>query len=346
MNQTVKQINTERYEEFFYSSRIVQVHPTLRCNLACKHCYSSSLPAYRNALNVSELNRFLQYAYDEGYNVVSVSGGEPFIYRDLQELFRFTKKIGFTNVVASNGMLLGSEKSKQILEYVDLIAVSIDGKSELHNKIRGSEKAFDKMLSGVEIIKTKNIPFGFIHTVTNESWDSLLWLGEFAQNNGAKLLQLHPLEMYGRAVSEMQEYSLDQTLLHKIFFLATYLKSKYEPEIFVQLDFLHREYIREFPQSVNVISSSTANKRLSEIINSIIIDENGDVLPVGYGFSKKYQIGSIRDANNIKNIFADFTSTKLNGLLALFEQAYDQIISNEEIDLVNWNELIIKMSND
>jgi len=345
MNQTIKQMNTERYEEFFYSSRIVQVHPTLRCNLACKHCYSSSLPAYRDALNVSELNRFLEYAYDEGYNIVSVSGGEPFIYGELKELFQFTKKIGFTNVVASNGMLLGSEKSKQILDYVDLIAVSIDGKPELHNKIRGSEKAFDKMLSGVEIIKTKNIPFGFIHSITNESWDSLLWLGEFAQDNGAKLLQLHPLEMYGRAVNEMPDYALDQTLLHKIFFLATYLKSKYEPEIFIQLDFLHREYIREFPQSVNVISNSTADKQLSEIINSIIIDENGDVLPVGYGFSKKYQIGSIRNTNNIKNMFADFTATKLNKLLALFEQAYNQIISDQEIDLVNWNELIIKMSN-
>ena len=345
MSQTTQQQKVERYEDYFYSARIVHIHPTLRCNLACKHCYSSSLPAYKNALDVSELKRFLQYAFEQGYNVVSVSGGEPFIYQDLKELLRFTKELGFKNGVASNGMLLGSEKSKQVLDFVDVIAFSIDGKPDLHNKIRGSEKAFDKMLSGVEIARQRNIAFGFIHTITNESWDSLLWLGEFAQDKGSKLLQLHPLEMYGRAISEMREYALEQTLLHKIFLLTSYLKSKYEPEILIQLDCLHKDYIKEFPQSVNIPSSPTTSKKLSEIINTIIVDENGDVLPVGYGFSKKYLIGSIHNTKNKKDMFAEFKTTKLPGLIALFEQAYNKITDSEEIDLVNWNELIIKMSN-
>ena len=345
MDRTTEETNPERFEDFFYSSRIVQVHPTLHCNLACKHCYSSSLPAYRDALDVSQLKRFLQYARDEGFNVVSLSGGEPFIYRDLKELFQFTREIGFTNVVASNGMLLSSERAQAILDYVDLIAISIDGEPEMHNEIRGSRKAFDKMLSGVETVRQKNIPFGFIHTVTAQSWDKLLWLGEFAQEKGARLLQLHPLEMYGRATREMQEYTLDQLLLHKIFILASYLKSKYEPDIFIQLDFLHRDYIKEFPQSVNVVSASRAEKRLSEIINSIIVDENGDILPVAYGFSNKYKIGSIKNNGGSGDMFAEFKTTKLPELIALFERVYNQIINDEETDLINWNELIVKISN-
>ena len=60
----------------------IQIHPTRKCNLSCLHCYSSSGPAYKEMLNVEALKIFLEYAYRNGFNNISVSGGEPFLYND------------------------------------------------------------------------------------------------------------------------------------------------------------------------------------------------------------------------------------------------------------------------
>ncbi len=50
-------------------------------------------------------------------------------------------------------MLLKSDKAKRILKYLDLVAVSIDGKEAFHDAIRGQQRAFKKMLEGVEVLK-------------------------------------------------------------------------------------------------------------------------------------------------------------------------------------------------
>lgn len=345
MNQSIHPETTKQCGTGNLRSRIVHIHPTLQCNLSCKHCYSGSLPSHTRSLDIGDLKQFLQAAFREGYNTVSVSGGEPFLYKNLGELLQFTKQTGFKNVVASNGMLLDRKASMRILDSIDVIALSIDGKPELHNKIRCSERAFKKLLDGIEVIKSKDLSFGFIHTVTNQSWDSILWLAEFAHQHGAKLLQLHPLEMHGRAVNEMQGFGLDQTTLHKVFLLAAYLKSKYEPGMFIQLDLLHKEYIKAMPQSVNVRSDSYSETNLSGALDTIVVDEHGDIVPVGYGFSKKYRIGNIRPANNgYEHMFRQYLHNTSSLLNDLFEKAYQKIIHNEKNDLVNWNELIIRWS--
>ena len=261
--------------------RTIQIHPTRKCNLSCLHCYSSSAPHLKNELNINALKKFLPYAFEHGFNNISISGGEPFMYSGLEELLIFSKSLGFQNTVASNGMLLHSEKNKRILNYIDLIAISVDGPKNLHDYIRGQKGAFDKMLKGVDLLKEIKKPFGFIHTVTPESWKSLLWLGEFAHKHDARLLQLHPLEMYGRALEELSHMGIDDTLAHQTFILANYLRSKYAETMVVQLDLLHREYLESFPQTVNTFTRQCISKRkISDIFDSIIIEETGRLLPL------------------------------------------------------------------
>ena len=55
----------------------VQIHPTLRCNLLCMHCYSNSGPHARAELPVAAVCQTIVDASALGYEVVSWSGGEP-----------------------------------------------------------------------------------------------------------------------------------------------------------------------------------------------------------------------------------------------------------------------------
>lgn len=325
--------------------RTIQIHPTRKCNLSCLHCYSGSSPGMKEMLDIDALKRFLAMAFENGFNNISVSGGEPFLYTHLEELFKFTRSLGYQNTMASNGMLLPSERNQRILEYVDLIALSIDGKPALHDYIRGQKGAFDKMMKGVEVLRRLQKPFGFIHTVTPQSWNSLLWLGDFAYDNGAKLLQLHPLEMHGRAVEMLASQGVDDTLAHQAFILASYLRSKFNNKMVVQADLLHRDYLETFPETVNTFERNRAGEmvRLSDLFDTMIVEETGRILPVAYGFNPAFTIGNVYQLS--AGMFDDFITAKLPGIKTVFYETFSKILLDKETDIVNWNELLVNESN-
>ena len=336
-----------RKYNFLDGFRVIHLHPSLKCNLTCKHCYSSSSPSHHNELDTKDIISFLKYAFDYGFNALSISGGEPFLYSGLEDVFTESKNLGYKNLVASNGMLLKSERAKRILQKIDLIAISLDGDQQLHDEIRNLHGAYSKMLEGLDVLADSNIDFGFIHTLTPRSWDLLPWLGEFAHEKKAKLLQLHPIELYGRAVKEFNLNGLNQEFLHKVFIFGNFMKSKYHPDLLVQLDFLHQDYINEYPEIVNYFGPDfKVNKsNFATALKTIVVNEKGDIIPISYGFSDSYKIGNIKDSFYESNMFERYFSDKWNPLYQLLEDTFNNILNDKENDLVAWTELIVKNSN-
>jgi MoaA/NifB/PqqE/SkfB family radical SAM enzyme len=335
--------NTERDDLAIVPFRTIQIHPSRKCNLSCLHCYSSSGPGFKNMLDLTALKKFLIYAKKHGFNNLSISGGEPFLYDKLEELFIFSKTLGYQNTMVSNGMLLPAERNKRILQNVDLIAISIDGRPKLHDHIRGQKGAFDKMMKGVQVLQSLQKTFGFIHTITPESWSDLIRLAAFAHENGAKLLQLHPLEIHGRAVDKLSGLIIDDTFGHQAFIMANYLRSKYEGKMAVQLDLSHRDYLASFPSVVNTFERNCAKKgRLSDLLDTIIVEDTGRILPVAYGFDPKFTIGNVYDFTD--TLFDKFIAEKIPALKMLFSETLNKILADKETDIVNWNELLVNES--
>ncbi|MFC0184680.1 Radical SAM superfamily enzyme, MoaA/NifB/PqqE/SkfB family [Pseudarcicella hirudinis] len=327
------------------SFRTIQIHPTLRCNLLCKHCYSSSSPVFKTGLESERLLRFIQYAERKGFNAISLSGGEPLMYRELDKVVQFAKSLGMRTGMVSNGMLLGSEFAGKVLESVDIVAISIDGEPEWHDYMRGQKGAFQHTLRGIEILRNLHKPFGFIHTITSKSWESLIWLADFAVSQGARLLHLHPVENSGRASTEMSDYMLNDTIRYKIFILTEYLRNKYSCRLEIQLDLSHRDYIKENPEVVrfyNPDNSSLAD-RLEKSMNNIVVDEKGDIYPISYGISSKFRIGSIYQ-RSFEGMFERFLEEKGRYLDTLLSRTYDMIVHDESVDMVSWGEMIVEQS--
>jgi organic radical activating enzyme len=224
-------------------SRIIQIHPTLRCNLFCKHCYSSSAPEKKEGLPSGALVNILEQAVPLGYNVVSLSGGEPFLYNELEQLVTTSRSLGYFNSVTTNGMLLRSQRAGRILRQLDLVAVSVDGKQEAHDLMRGQQGAYASMLDGLDVLKDSVEKFGLIHTLLPDSWQILSWLTDFALEHKASLLHLHPLELSGRATQNFGGLRFTPTDLYRVYIAHYYLKTFSEPELFIQLDLLHRDNI-------------------------------------------------------------------------------------------------------
>src|SRR4051812_15599219 len=140
-------------------SRIVQIHPTRRCNLRCLHCYSSSGPEERDQLDLSLLLPAVDDAAAAGYSVVGVSGGEPLMYRPLKELLAHARMRGMRTTVTTNGMLLDERRVDAIRDVTCVLAVSLDGMPTSHNTMRANPRAFDVMAGNLERVRLAGIPF-------------------------------------------------------------------------------------------------------------------------------------------------------------------------------------------
>ena len=342
--------NTDMIDETISSCelpvyRIVQIHPTLRCNLKCAHCYSSSLPGNQEYLSVEAILRFLAFAKEQGFNVVSMSGGEPFLYPGLGDLLQETQAMGYQNNVATNAMLLAAEGKRHWLNFIDIIAVSVDGPPDIHDEIRKQPGAFNKMLKGLEAIKTVKDNFGFIHTITNRTEEYLLWLVQFALDHQAKLLQLHPLELSGRAAIEMRHMLPSQDALEKIYLTCFLLKEEIEEDLFIQLDSFHHDFIIEFPELIyagkqQVIHNSS---KLADCFRQIVITENGDIQPVGYGMNASYKIGNIFNPD-YQEMLEEYYNNIYPRTQLLFAEVFEKIKTGSEV-MINWNSKLHRLSN-
>lgn len=327
-------------------SRIVQIHPTLNCNLACKHCYSSSAPGLKEGLDVAPLLNFLEQAREVGYNVVSMSGGEPFIYKSLEELVSQTRTMGYFNSVTSNGMLVTNAKVDKILRHLDLIAISIDGKEEFHDSMRSRKGAFNKMLIGLEVVKDSMEHYGFIHTLLPDSWKILSWLAEFAVGHKASLLHLHPIEISGRAKQSFGDLAFTPIDFHKIYIAHHYLSTFYEKEIFIQLDLLHKDNIVDNPNFAfhQSCTPEFSFEGFSSIFKELIIDDKGCIYPIAYGCSPFFKIGDIHSNEKLANMIERFMSEKIKYVIEMFNKTYFDIINDEEFEIFNWSERVIANS--
>src|SRR3569832_597215 len=100
------------------NTRVVQIHPTRRCNLRCLHCNSSSSPDERGMLDKELLLGAVSDAAHADYNRASISGGEPLMYTNLVSLLAHARTCGLRTAIATFGLLLDARRVDAIAEGV------------------------------------------------------------------------------------------------------------------------------------------------------------------------------------------------------------------------------------
>jgi MoaA/NifB/PqqE/SkfB family radical SAM enzyme len=321
--------------------RILQIHPTLRCNLQCEHCYSSSGPWAREELDRDVVYNVLSDAARMGYQVLSVSGGEPFLYRGLSDVLRRAHELGMRTTVTTNGYFLDPRHIEPLLDCLDVLAISLDGPPEIHNRIRASPLAFDRLCAGLEHLRASALNFGFIHTLTRESWIHLLWLADFAAENGARLLQLHPLELAGRAEQSLKEFAPADDVLSKVYLLSVALAGKYSGVMTIQTDLLHREQILADPELVyaGAAKDDWEHAVPALLLGVVVLEPDGAVVPLTYGFSRRYRICNAKEQTLVA-AWPDFLQDTYPSLWRLCHDVFEELVAPGAQPLFNWHEQI------
>jgi pyruvate-formate lyase-activating enzyme len=279
-----------------------------------------------------------------GYQVVSFSGGEPFLYSGLREALRHAKSLGLRTTVTTNGYFLQPRRLESLHDLVDVLAVSLDGPPELHNRLRGSPKAFDRLCAGLKNLRASGMNFGFIHTLTHQTWEHLLWIAEFATESGARLLQLHPLEMAGRGEG-LGALCAEEDGLAKAYLVATALAAKYSGSMTVQVDLLHREQVLRFPGIVYADDLSGDQDAIApaDLLGLIVMEADGAIVPISYGFSRRYQICSLKK-QRLEQSWQSFLNEGYPEFRRLCRELFEELVSPNQQPLFNWHERVVARS--
>jgi len=136
----------------------IHVFITHKCNLHCPYCYVSAGKPLKNELSVNEWkDAFLKISEVAPNSEITFSGGEPLTKEGILDILQFTKELGFTNILFTNGVLIDKNNIKYIKKSVSLIQISLDGlSSATHDKLRG-EGTFDKIIKNINLIKSYSI---------------------------------------------------------------------------------------------------------------------------------------------------------------------------------------------
>ena len=186
----------------------VVYEPTLLCNLHCSFCYVADIlnpDDWRSKeLSLDELDRIFGAGGVKSFNI---TGGEPFVRKNLLEIFDLLKSKGMRcDYITTNGTVIKEDRAEALADltkagFLKHISVSIDGPPEFHDDVRGQRGAFQKAADNIQLLRRVYATRGIAAPV---SINTTLTSGN-----------LHLLE---RVVDEAEKLDVDLVGLNQLMF--------------------------------------------------------------------------------------------------------------------------------
>lgn len=161
------------------------------CNLNCIYCFNKARRYERmrktngQKLNISKTCSLLKEFKELGGNTVVFTGGEPMLREDFCELLREVGKIGLNVQVITNGTMLNRVCIDKIVNFIDVLNISIDSIDDKELSIlwgRKSNELLGGLFCGLEKLKdmmNKNVTsvrINIMPVVTKINYSSLITL--------------------------------------------------------------------------------------------------------------------------------------------------------------------------
>ena len=126
---------------------------TNRCNLNCLHCHQDSSPTSSCLeLTTSQVFKVIDNMSDAGVAILTFSGGEPLLRRDIYDAIERANDKGMLCTIASNGTLITPKVAKKIAKAgIKRVEIGLDGaRAETHDFLRNRPGSFKATIEGIK----------------------------------------------------------------------------------------------------------------------------------------------------------------------------------------------------
>jgi MoaA/NifB/PqqE/SkfB family radical SAM enzyme len=257
------------------------------------------------------------------------------MYRPLRSLLAHARSRGMRTLVTTNGTLNDHHHLEPIVGPLDLLAMSLDGPPDEHDLMRARTGAFAAMVAGLEIVREYGIPFGFLFTLTQHNVHLVEWAATFAIEQGAALLQIHPLEATGRATG-MSESVPDGREGAYALLEAQRLRKQVGGRLRIHVDLASRQTL----VAVAALSAGEAPDEqdpvpLGQLLSPLVVEPDGRCVPLDYGFPDSYSLGNVNQ-HRLRDLAQTWRLQKMASFQQRCRDVAAQLSTQESTVATNW----------
>jgi radical SAM protein with 4Fe4S-binding SPASM domain len=247
----------------------MHLHLTDRCNLRCTYCYRNShphLPIRHEPSRFVEMLGFIR-PFCSDRMVITFCGGEPLTYPGFAEVIRASSRLGFRNVLLTNGTLITDDRADLIRDHFERVQISLDGPDrETHAATRGNN--FDAVVRGVRRLVGRGVKVVVQVTATRTNLTAVRAIKNlFPEGTRITFTPMLPM---GRGAGGDDEYLTDDEFL-----------------------LLSRQVAAEAgPQKPRYVAGAAA-RSCNAGLSNVSVADTGDVYPCHLFHQSAFHLGNI-----------------------------------------------------
>lgn len=282
----------------------VSIITTYRCQMRCKMCEIWGNPTDKlREITAKDLEILPEFKF------VNITGGEPFVRRDLEDIVEVMMKKAPRVVISTSGW--HTERIVKLAEKFPTIGirVSIEGLSEKNDELRGRRGSFDRGLRVLLTLKEMGVKdIGYGCTVSNQNSVDMLWLYKLSRELGVEFATaaFHNSYYFHKGDNEITNKA---EVIANFHTLVELLLKENNPKswfrAFFNLGLIN--YIRGNPRMLPCEAGSA----------NFFIDPHGELYPCN-GLEQRYwkeSMGNIREAASFSEIWNGTQAKKVRELV-------------------------------
>ncbi len=179
---------------------------TYACPLQCPYCSNpTELAMVGRELDTQEWLRVLREARAMGATQLGLSGGEPLVRRDLEDIVAEARRLGFYSNLITSGIGMDDDRLGRLKAAgLDHIQISFQASSQELNNFLGGTASFEKKKEMARAIKAHGYPMVFNIVLHRKNIDDIADILDMAESLDADYVELANTQYYGWALENRE----------------------------------------------------------------------------------------------------------------------------------------------
>jgi pyrroloquinoline quinone biosynthesis protein E len=242
-----------------------------RCPLRCPYC-SNPLTIgddhYRQELSTEDWSRVFSEARALGVIQLGLTGGEPLVRKDLEQLAAAARSEGMYSTLVTSAIPLTRERLEALRDAgLDHVQISIqDSRAESSDRIAGYT-SFERKVEAAGWVRELGMPLSINVVLHRQNLDHVEEILELCHELGAARVELANTQYYGWATVNKAALLPSREQLQRAE--EAYERMRARPDVNMQMIFVIPDYYEDLPKPC---MGGWASR-------SLLVAPNGDVLP-------------------------------------------------------------------
>jgi SynChlorMet cassette radical SAM/SPASM protein ScmF len=226
-----------------YPLNQIYFYLTEGCNLRCRHCWIA--PKYQSeanqypALDLDLFKSIVEQAKPLGLTGVKLTGGEPLLHPQINEILEHIRNEHLSLTVETNGVLCTPELASMMAQCKNtFVSMSLDGaEAETHEWVRGVEGCFETALQGIRNLVSAKLRPQVIMTIMRHNKDQIEPMVRLAERAGAGSVKFNIVQPTARG--EKMHDSGEALDIEELVELGDWVENTLSASTNLRLDYDH-----------------------------------------------------------------------------------------------------------